>query len=69
MENRIIKPCPFCGASGESIEVKDYNLGVMCHGCGVWMPERVSSDITRNHGALEGWNRRVDLPGSMGREV
>ena len=54
-----IKPCPFCGTSGESIEVKDDDLGVTCHGCGVWMPERVSSDITRNHGALEGWNRRV----------
>ena len=54
-----IKPCPFCGASGESIEVSGNDLGVICHGCGAWMPERLSTTPSNNHGALEGWNRRV----------
>ena len=51
------KPCPFCGTSGIKIDVKPH--GVLCHGCGAWMPSRVSTDITRNHTAIEGWNRRV----------
>ncbi len=58
MTGKVIKPCPFCGACGEAVEIRGNDAGVQCHGCGAWMPERVSSDITRNHGALEGWNRR-----------
>ena len=57
-----IKPCPFCGATGDNVGVSGRNYGVTCYSCGVWMPSRVSTDITRNHGALEGWNRRVDVP-------
>ena len=61
---RLVLPCPFCGAFGESVEVKESygcDQGVLCHGCGVWMPSRVSTEPGRSHGALEMWNRRQNI--------
>jgi len=57
------KFCPFCGASGEAIEHMPYDRGVLCHGCGCWMPSRVSTEPGRSHGALEMWNRRANAVG------
>ena len=59
----VVLPCPFCGASGEAVEHKPYDAGVLCHGCGVWMPSRVSTEPGRSHGALEMWNRRQNAAG------
>ena len=52
------KPCPFCGAGPNDIEVKPYDGGVLCHKCGAWMPSRVSTIPEESHGALEMWNTR-----------
>ena len=54
----VVLPCPFCGATGEAVEHKPYDSGVLCNGCGVWMPSRASTESGRSHGALEMWNHR-----------
>ena len=54
----LVLPCPFCGASGEAVEHRPYDAGVLCHGCGVWMPSHISTEPGESHGALEMWNRR-----------
>jgi len=51
-------PCPFCGSN--KIEVRWNDEGVECLDCGAWMLSVFSSDKSRCHGGLEGWNRRVE---------
>ena len=54
----LVLPCPFCGASGGAVEHRPNDAGVLCHGCGVWMPSHISTEPGESHGALEMWNRR-----------
>lgn len=59
MKNAELLPCPFCGASGDALKLQGFDDGVLCHGCGAWMPSRSSSNPGESHGAVEGWNRRA----------
>jgi len=54
-----LKPCPFCGSDDLDVHLRDE--GVHCRGCGAWMPSVYSSDHSRTHGGVEGWNRRAEI--------
>lgn len=55
--NRVLKPCPFCGGEAEIFEY-DGNFGVCCENAaciGNDLEARYSSEYY----AIKGWNRRA----------
>ena len=58
-----LKPCPFCGASGETILKQDLYKPyyVICRNCGARIEVRKKEEVVRE------WNRRENPSGPSGQ--